>query len=46
LNCSTGPVSLRGSDGFTPRQLKRIAAALDLHATELCAAWKEIHANY
>ena len=46
LNCPSGPVSLRGNDGLTARQIKRIAATLGPHATELCAAWKEIHANY
>jgi len=46
LNCLTGPVSLRGNDGFSTRNLKHITEALDKHITQLCAAWKEIHANY
>jgi hypothetical protein len=45
-NCPTGPVSLRGNDGFSTRNLKRIAEALDKHIAELCTAWKEIHAHH
>ena len=43
LNCPIGPVSLRGNDGFSTRELNRIAEVLDQHITKLCAAWKEIH---
>ena len=46
LNCPDGPVSLRSSDGLSARQLKRIAAVLEPHVPELCAAWKGIHANH
>jgi Domain of unknown function (DUF4160) len=46
LNCPTGPVSLRGNDGFSTRQLNRIKKALNKNLVELCAAWKEIHADY
>ena len=38
LNCPDGPVSLRSSDGLSARQLKRIAAVLEPHVPELCAA--------
>jgi hypothetical protein len=46
LNCPHLPVSLRGNDGFTSRELKRIAQVLDKHIAELCTAWKEIHAYH
>jgi hypothetical protein len=46
VNCPIGPVSLRENNGFTQRQLNRIAEALNRHIAELCAAWKEIHAYY
>ncbi len=46
LNCPTGPVSLRENDGFSIRELNRIALVLNQHVVELCAAWKEIHDHH
>lgn len=46
LNCSAGPVSLRENDGFSTRELNRIALVLNKHVPELCTAWKEIHDNH
>lgn len=46
LNCLTGPVSLRENDGFSIRELNRIALVLSRHVVELCAAWREIHDNH
>jgi hypothetical protein len=43
LNCPVGPVSLRENDGFTTREVNRIAEALNPQTEELCIAWKEIH---
>jgi Domain of unknown function (DUF4160) len=45
LNCPEGPTGLRENFGFSSRDLFRIAAALDEHVAELCAAWKEIHGS-
>ena len=46
LDCPEGPVMLRENFGFTGAALRRIDKALTTHLTELCAAWKEIHADY
>ena len=37
---------LRENFGFTDAALRRIDKALTTHLTELCAVWKEIHADY
>jgi hypothetical protein len=46
LNCPIGPVSLRENNGFTHRQLNRVADALNRHMAELCTAWKDVHGYY
>jgi hypothetical protein len=46
LNCPSGPVSLRGTDGFSAREINRIAEVLNKHIVELCTAWKEIHGHH
>ena len=46
LNCEEGPVNLRENFGFSKRELTHIAAVLNEHLAELCAAWKELHGNF
>ncbi|MGD0634320.1 MAG: DUF4160 domain-containing protein [Beijerinckiaceae bacterium] len=46
LNCPLGPPALRGSFGFTTAELNRIAAALAVELTILCAEWERVHADH
>lgn len=43
LHCPTGPVALRESYGFTPRQLRRLVSELTAHLHTLCSEWERIH---
>jgi hypothetical protein len=43
LHCPNGPVELRESYGCSSADLRRIAAELNDHLTELCRAWEKIH---
>jgi hypothetical protein len=46
LNCLAGPVGLRENDGFSVRELNRIALVLNEHISELCSVWKGIHDHH
>jgi hypothetical protein len=43
LNCPAGPVSLRGSYGFTTGQLRTVMEALNATVPALCAEWEKFH---
>jgi hypothetical protein len=46
LNCPAGPPTLRGSFGFATPELNRIASALAVNLTALCAEWERIHHDH
>jgi hypothetical protein len=46
LNCPNGPPQLRENFRFSRSELNRIQEKLAPHATQLCAAWKEIHGHH
>jgi hypothetical protein len=46
LGCPGGPITLRDNFGLSGTVLRRIERALTSHLTELCAIWKEMHADY
>lgn len=43
LHCPEGPVELRESYRFTPRQLRRLAEQITESLSLLCDAWERIH---
>ena len=46
LNCPGGPSELREVYGFSLRETRSIAVALDRHIAALCNEWSAIHGDF
>ncbi len=46
LNCPNGPLTMRGTRGFTTQDLNRIALALATSLDTLCGEWGTYHGHH